>query len=126
MKTVDELNAIKNEYKNSIAVRTNDYDIRVVVGMGNSGLVAGARDVMKTLVEEIDKEGLSGKVIVTQEARVSRPGYNPVVCIVENHINTVTYINVTAEKAQRIVKEHIKGGKVVEEYVLPDEFMEEV
>lgn len=126
MKTVDELNAIKNEYKNSIAVRTNDYDIRVVVGMGNSGLVAGARDIMKILVEEIDKEGLSGKVIVAQEARVSRPDYNPVVCIVENHINTVTYINITAEKAQRIVKEHIKGGKVVEEYVLPDEFMEEV
>lgn len=126
MKSVEELNAIKNEYKNGIAVRTSDYDVRVVVGMGNSGLVAGARDTMKVLVEEIEKEGLNGKVIVTQEARVSKPGCNPVVCIVENHINTVTYANVTKEMARRIVDEHIKGGNIIDEYVLPDEFMEEV
>lgn len=126
MKSVNELNAIKQEYKNSVAIRTDDYETRVIVGMGNSGLVAGARDILKVLVNAIDEEGLSGRVIVTQEARASRVGHNPIVCIVENHIKTVTYANVTAEKARRIVEEHIKGGKIVEEFVLHEEENEEV
>lgn len=126
MKSVNELNAIKQEYKNGVAIRTDDYETRIIVGMGNSGLVAGARDILKALVKEIDAEGLSGKVIVTQEARVSKVGYNPVVCIVENHIKTVTYANVTVEKVHRIVKEHIKGGKIIDEYILNDEPDEEV
>ena len=28
----------------------------------------------------------------------------------------VTYINMTAEKAERVLKEHVKGGKIVTEY----------
>lgn len=126
MKSVDELNAIKQEYKNSVAIRTHDYETRVIVGMGNSGLVAGARDILKVLVKGIEDAGLNGKVIVTQEARASRVGYNPIVCIVENHIKTVTYSKVTIEKAQRIIEEHIKGGKIIEEFVLPDNEDEEV
>lgn len=121
MKSVDELNAIKNEYKSSVAIRTDDYEVRIVVGMGNSGLVAGARDILKVLVKKIDEEGLSGKVIITQEARVSKVGYNPVVKIVENGVKTAKYANVTTEMAERIVEEHIKGGKIIEEYLLIEE-----
>ena len=30
----------------------------------------------------------------------------------------VTYVKMTAEKAKRVVDEHIKGGKVVEEFTI--------
>ena len=30
----------------------------------------------------------------------------------------VTYINMTPEKAERVVKEHILGGKIVTEYTI--------
>ncbi|MGN1421236.1 MAG: (2Fe-2S) ferredoxin domain-containing protein [Eubacterium sp.] len=121
MKSVDELNAIKEKYKSGVAIRTDDYETRIVVGMGNSGLVAGARDIMKVLVKKIDEEGLSGKVIITQEARVSKVGHNPVVKIVENGVKTAKYANVTKEMAERIVEEHIKGGKIIEEFLLIEE-----
>ncbi|MGN0522040.1 MAG: (2Fe-2S) ferredoxin domain-containing protein [Eubacterium sp.] len=126
MKSLNELNAIKDKYKNDVNIRTSDYDIRIIVGMGNSGIVAGARDILKALVKKVEDEGLSGKVIVTQEARVSKVGYNPVVRIIENHTNIVTYVNVTVEKAYRIVEEHIKNGKIVEEYTLENNQKEEV
>jgi len=32
------------------------------------------------------------------------------------------YVNLTKEKIDRIIEEHILGGKVVEEYVIPEEF----
>lgn len=121
MKSLDELNAIKEQYKSAVDIRTSNYEIRIIVGMGNSGIVAGARDILKILVKKIEDEGLDGKVIVTQEARVSRVGSNPVVKIIEDGVKTAKYANVTAEMAERIVEEHIKGGKIIEEYLLNEE-----
>ncbi|MGN1202846.1 MAG: (2Fe-2S) ferredoxin domain-containing protein [Eubacterium sp.] len=126
MKTIDELNAIKYKYKSGVNIRTSDYETRIIVGMGNSGLVAGARDILKVIVKKIEQEGLNGKVIVTQEARVSKVGHNPVVKIVEDGVKTAVYSNVTAEMADRIIEEHIKGGKIVEEYLLVETPEEEV
>lgn len=120
MKSIDELNAIKQQYKNSVNIRTSDYEIRIIVGMGNSGLVAGARDILKELVKLVEQEGLNGRVIVTQEARVSKVGHNPVVKIVENGIKTAVYSDVTVEMAERIVEEHIKNGRIVEEFLLTE------
>lgn len=121
MKSLQELNAIKEKHKNDVTIRTSDYEMRIIVGMGNSGIVAGARDILKELVKKIEEEGLSGRVIVTQEARVSRVGHNPVVKIMENSIKTAVYSNVTVEMADRIVEEHIKNGKIINEYILHDE-----
>ncbi len=126
MKSVKELDEIKRKYKDKVNIRTSDYETRIIVGMGNSGIVAGARDVLKVIVQKVEEDGLNGKVIVTQEARISRSGYNPVVCIVEHGITEVTYGNVTNEIAARIVDEHIKDGKIIEEYVIPDKKDEEV
>jgi NADP-reducing hydrogenase subunit HndB len=126
MKSLDELNAIKDEYKSSVAIRTDDYKIRIVVGMGNTGLVAGARDVLIAFVKTIADEGLSGQVIVTQEARVSKVGHNPVVKIVEDGVKTAVYSKVTVDMVKRIVDEHIKGGKIVDEFILHDDQVQEV
>lgn len=120
MKSIDELNAIKQQYKNSVNIRTSDYEIRIIVGMGNSGLVAGARDILKELVKLVEQEGLNGRVIVTQEARVSKVGHNPVVKIVENGIKTAVYSDVTVEMAERIAEEHIKNGRIVKEFLLTE------
>ena len=121
MKSIDELNAIKNKYKNSISIRGSHNRIRIIVGMGNSGIVAGARDVLNALVEKVAENNLSDKVIVFQEARASIPGKNPVVKIVENGVEEATYIHMTPEKAERIVKEHLIGGKIVDEYLHDEE-----
>lgn len=125
MKSVQELNAIRDKYKSSVTIRTSDYETRIIVGMGNSGIVAGARDILKAIVKKVEDEGLSGRVIVTQEARVSKVGYNPVVKIIEDSVKTAVYANVTAEMAERIVDEHIKGGRIIDEYLLKEKANEE-
>jgi NADP-reducing hydrogenase subunit HndB len=42
----------------------------------------------------------------------------PVVDIIEEGKPTVTYGNMTAEKARRVVAEHIVNGRVVNDYVV--------
>lgn len=123
MKTVDELNVIRQEYQHTVAIRTSNYETRIIVGMGNSGLVAGAREILKAIIKKVKADGLyqDGRVIVTQEARISRAGKNPVVKIVENGVKTAVYQNVTVEKAEEIVDRHIKNGEIIKEYLLEEE-----
>ena len=38
--------------------------------------------------------------------------------VYESGKEKVTYVHMTPEKAKRVVAEHIKGGRVVEEYTI--------
>ena len=119
MKSLAQLEEIRNKTLAKINLRKEDGDsIRVVVGMATCGIAAGARPVLKAFMDEIDKRNLSEKVFVTQTGCIGICQYEPVVEVFEQGKEKVTYVKMTAEKAARVVEEHIKGGKVVEEYTI--------
>lgn len=118
MKSLAELAAIKEQMKNKIVLREGSGDIRVVVGMATCGIAAGARPVLASFVEEVSNAGLSDKVTVTQTGCIGVCQFEPVVEIFEAGKEKVTYVKMTAEKAKRVVEEHLKGGKIVEEYTI--------
>ena len=118
MKSLAELQAIKDKMKDKVIIREGVNDIRVVVGMATCGIAAGARPVLSTLVEEVNKEGLSDKVTVSQTGCIGLCQLEPIVEIYEAGKDKVTYVKMTTEKAMRVVEEHLKGGKVVYEYTI--------
>lgn len=118
MKSLAELQAIKDKMKDKVILREGVNDIRVVVGMATCGIAAGARPVLNTLVEEVNKENLSDKITVSQTGCIGICQYEPIVEVFEAGKDKVTYVKMTAEKAKRVVEEHLKGGKVVTEYTI--------
>jgi len=118
MKSLAELQAIKEKMKNKVIIREGGEEVRVVVGMATCGIAAGARPVLAAMVEEVEALGLSGKVSVSQTGCIGICQYEPVVEIMEAGKEKVTYVKMTAEKAKRVAKEHLKDGKVVSEYTL--------
>ena len=86
--------------------------------MATCGIAAGARPVLSLFVEEVNAENLSDKVTVTQTGCIGICQYEPVVEIFENGKEKTTYVKMTADKAKRVVAEHLKGGKVVTEYTI--------
>ncbi len=119
MKSLQELAAIREKMKDKVALReTADNTIRVVVGMATCGIAAGARPVLSQFVEEVNAADLSDKVTVTQTGCIGICQYEPVVEIFENGKEKTTYVKMTADKAKRVVAEHLKGGKVVTEYTI--------
>jgi len=116
MKSLAELKAIKEKMKDKVVIREGGEEIRVVVGMATCGIAAGARPVLNTLVSEVEALDLSGKVSVSQTGCIGICQYEPVVEVFEAGKEKVTYVKVDAEKAKRIAKEHLKGGKVIAEY----------
>ena len=118
MKSLSELAAIRDKMKDRLAIRTGSGDIRVVVGMATCGISAGARPVLNTFVEEVANEHLTEKVTVTQTGCIGICQYEPVVEIFEDGKEKTTYVKMTAEKAKRVVEEHLKGGTPVSEYLI--------
>ena len=116
MKSLAELQAIKNKMKDKIVLREGSGDIRVVVGMATCGIAAGARPVLNAFVEAVNNEGLAGKVTVSQTGCVGLCQYEPIVEIHEAGKEKVTYVKMTAEKAKTVVEKHLKHGEIVTEF----------
>ena len=121
MKSLAELQAIKDKMKNKIVLREGTGDVRVVVGMATCGIAAGARPVLSAFVEAVNDAGLNDKVTVSQTGCVGYCQLEPIVEIHESGKDKVTYIHMTAEKAREVVEKHLKGGKVVSEYTVSDD-----
>ncbi|MBQ7502830.1 NADH-quinone oxidoreductase subunit F, partial [bacterium] len=90
---------------------------RIVVGMASCGISAGARPVLEALQKECRENKLEDvKVCLT--GCIGMCTYEPLVEVTVPGQDKVTYIHMTPEKAARVIKEHIVGGKVVEEYTI--------
>ena len=122
MKSLAELQAIRDKAKFELNMRhENPNAVRVLVGMATCGIAAGARPVLKALMDEIEKRNLSDKVYVTQTGCIGMCKLEPIVEVYEPNKEKVTYVKIDPDKAKRIVEEHIKGGKVVAEYTFTEE-----
>ncbi len=118
MKTLAELAAIRDKMKDKVAIREGSNETRIVVGMATCGIAAGARPVLAAFVEQVENAGLSGTVTVSQTGCIGLCRYEPIVEVYKDGAEKVTYVNMTADKVEKIINDHIKGGKVVSEYLL--------
>ncbi len=118
MKSLAELQAIKDRMKDKVVLREGVDEKRVVVGMATCGIAAGARPVLNAFVEGVNEAGLASKVSVTQTGCIGICQFEPVVEVFEAGKEKVTYVKMTAEKAAKVIEEHLKNGKVVAEYTI--------
>jgi len=89
---------------------------RVYVGMATCEIAAGSKDVMAIFRQAID-EGLKD-VYLSQKGCSGRCNLEPTVEIIEEGQIPVKYCQVTPERAQRIIDDHIRKGKVIEEWLI--------
>ena len=118
MKSLAELQAIKEKMQGKVALREGSSDKRVVVGMATCGIAAGARPVLNAFVEQVNAAGLTASVTVTQTGCIGICQYEPVVEVFEAGKEKVTYVKMDSEKAKKVLADHIKGGNVVTDYTI--------
>ena len=118
MKSLEELAALRERMKNSVAMRQdNSNTTRVVVGMATCGIAAGARPVLTAFVEEVNRRGLQD-VTVTQAGCIGMCKLEPIVEVFQPGKEKVTYLKMTPGKGARIVSEHLVNGNPVMEYTV--------
>lgn len=117
MKSIAELEAIRNKTLETINFRKNQNGVRVVVGMATCGIAAGARPVLVSFMDEVAKRGLKD-VIVAQTGCIGVCRLEPIVEVYKPDEEKVTYVKVTPDMVGRILTEHVVNGKPVEEYTI--------
>lgn len=89
---------------------------RVRVGMATCGISAGADSVYGAFADAVKEQGLEN-VDVIATGCVGRCDLEPMAEVTRGDEPPVLYIRLDADKARRIVEEHLAGGQVVEELV---------
>lgn len=116
MKSLDDLKKIRDAAQKKVTMRGKNDGIRILVGMATCGISAGARPVMNKFVEALDSNNLD-TVTVTPVGCIGECAIEPIVEVLQGEQRT-TYCRVDVNVAERIINEHIIGGKIVESNVI--------
>jgi len=118
MKSLAELKAIRDKVQGQVGLRSeSEAGTRVVVGMATCGIASGARPVLTALSDAVMEHKLEN-VAVVQTGCIGLCQYEPIVEVIEQGKEKVTYIKMTPEKALEVVNRHLIGGHVVTEYTI--------
>ena len=92
-------------------------------GMPKPSCVTPAtQDLFQHLASTLMKNGIMGTVPAIRTSCLNRCQMGPVMLVEPGH---TMYANLTKEKIDRIVEEHIINGNVVEEFVIDSEMRDE-
>jgi NADP-reducing hydrogenase subunit HndB len=114
---IDDLEKISQRVKKSVLLREGAGRAKITVHMGTCGIAAGARKIMNTLMDEIEKRKIDD-VILTNSGCAGLCSREPMATVELKDEAPVKYVDLTPEKITRILTEHVIGGKVVQEYAL--------
>ena len=117
IKSLDELKRVREEALQKKQMKAAAGNVQVIVAMGTCGIAAGARDTMKSVLNFIETNNLSG-VSVTQTGCIGMCEQEPILQVVIGEKPKVVYGKVNAEAAEQIMKQHVQGGVPVKDYVL--------
>ena len=93
--------------------------MRVVVGQGSCGVATGAKKTAAELEKQIAAKGLDIPVSVT--GCVGTCYLEPIVDVYDDNEELTRYVKVQPDKVEKIVEEHLAGGKPVAEDAISDE-----
>ena len=77
-----------------------------------------SQQLMQHLSQTLMQKGIIGTVQPIQTSCLNRCQQGPVILVEPGH---TMYVSLTKEKIDRIIDEHIIGGNVVSEYVIPEQ-----
>lgn len=117
MKSLADLEAIRQRTLDKVNLRREHEGTRIVVGMATCGIAAGARPVLLAFMDEVNKRGLLD-VTVAQTGCIGMCRLEPMVDVYMPGKEKVTYVHMTPEKVGRVVAEHIVNGRPVTEFTI--------
>ncbi|MBM4329960.1 MAG: (2Fe-2S) ferredoxin domain-containing protein [Deltaproteobacteria bacterium] len=115
--SIEDLKKIKESVQAGVTLREGGYRAKVNIHMGTCGIASGARAVMTTIMDEIEKRDLKD-VILTTSGCAGLCSREPMITVELLGAAPVKYVDLTPEKMREIFSEHVLGGKIVEKYAL--------
>ena len=115
LKSVEELEALRVQLQRELSVSAKS-NTTITVGMSTCGISAGAREVMRTILDELDERDIEARI--TTVGCIGMCSKEPLVDIQQGDEPRVTYGNVEPKMVPRIIEEHLINGQVVDDWVV--------
>jgi len=116
VKSLKELKELRESLQKDMSARDNTDKPKIIIGMGTCGIAAGARNILKAVLDEIEKRGLD--VNVTQTGCIGMCEKEPLLDIKLPGKERITYGNLEEKDVKKIMIEHVINGNMVEELAI--------
>jgi NADP-reducing hydrogenase subunit HndB len=114
---IEDLKKIKEKVHAETALRDGFKRVKVTVHMGTCGIASGAKEVMDSLMSEIEEAAVSD-VMVTTSGCMGLCSREPLVTVEILGQEPIKYEYVNPNKMRQIFKRHILEGEIQTPFVL--------
>lgn len=114
---LDELKAIRDKAAAAMSQKQKgdtEPEWKIVMSMGTSGILYGARDVLKKFMQEV--ESMQLHVLVTQSGSFGLDDIEPMCAIYHGGRNKVVYGRLKPEMVHELLETHIVKGEILKQY----------
>jgi NADP-reducing hydrogenase subunit HndB len=122
IKSLDDLRKMKQSLEQGMTLREKsdspDALVQIRVAMATCGIAAGARGVMSTLIETLDREKIPA--IVTQGGCMGFCYAEPTVEVKLPGKDPVIFGNMTPEKVGELIDKYIRRGELTGDIIPPN------
>jgi len=115
--TIADLKKIKEKVHKDMTLRDGVRRVKVTVHMGTCGIASGAKEVMDTLLQEIETAS-ANDVIVTTSGCMGLCSREPLVTVEVLNQEPIKYEYMNPNKMRQVFKRHILGGEIQTPFVL--------
>jgi NADP-reducing hydrogenase subunit HndB len=115
LKNLEELKKLREDLRKDVQVR-NQTNTRIIVGMGTCGIAAGAREVIRAILKELEDRKINAHVETV--GCMGMCAREPLVDIEQAGMPRVTYVNVQPDMVPKLIEEHLVKGQAVQEWAL--------
>jgi NADP-reducing hydrogenase subunit HndB len=114
---IEDLKKIKEKVHSETALRDGFNRVKVTVHMGTCGIASGAKEVMDSLMSEIEESGKTD-VMVTTSGCMGLCSREPLVTVEILDQEPIKYEYVNPNKMRQIFKRHVLEGEIQTPFVL--------
>lgn len=123
VKSMEELRRIREAHGKNLNMRQGEHEKRTIVkvGMGTCGIAAGARETLRAIMDEIERQDMKNIDVI----QVGCNGYchsEPIVEVVMPDEGAILYGNVDEAKGREIVTKHLKGKELLQDSIVNETF----
>jgi NADP-reducing hydrogenase subunit HndB len=122
--TVDDLKKIREDTKKSMALREGGATVKITVHMGECGIAAGAREVMRALLEEIGNSGRTD-IQVMNAGCLDACSHEPILVVEIHGQEPVFYQHMDKNRTKQVFDRHILMGEIQKEFAFVKEAVQE-
>lgn len=117
MKSLEDLQKLRDEALKKMNVRYIKGGFRIQVGMGTCGIASGAKQVLQSFIKELSARNLTN-VVVTQVGCMGECAYEPMAEVIDENGQSFVYCTINDRIITEIIESHFINHKPIEKYLL--------